>query len=279
MIYIFLAMLTSVCTTGHSAFIKAASGKAVTVPTMKFNAMKIGTAFIFLVLYLSSNIKFHQGTAWFTLIYALSLFFSTLFGYMALKMGSMALSSLIASYSVLMPCLFGIIFLKEEMNMLKVSGLVFLLISMWLIIRQNGKVKINKSWIVYIGITFISNGICSVIQKLHQTVYPGQYCNEFMIYSFFVIFILFSIVSITEKKNKTKGLIKYALPSGILLGSGNYITLLLSSRMNATVLFPIITIVSAVLNVSVSRLFFKEKLSRLQMLGIGLGIISVLLIK
>ena len=45
-----------------------------------------------------------------------------------------------------------------------------------------------------------------------------------------------------------------------------------------SVLFPIISIVSMLFNVSVSKLYFKDKFNMIQFAGIGLGIISVLLI-
>ena len=100
-----------------------------------------------------------------------------------------------------------------------------------------------------------------------------------MIYSLFVTFVLFFIISMYKKEGKGNGVTWYAVFAGILMGGGNYITLLLSSGVNATVLFPMISVYSMLCNVAVSKLYFKDKFSIMQLVGIGLGVLSVLLIK
>ena len=63
------------------------------------------------------------------------------------------------------------------------------------------------------------------------------------------------------------------------MGIGNYITLILSSNVNASILFPITSIFSMLFNVTISKLYFKDTFNILQLAGIGIGVISVLLIK
>ena len=74
-------------------------------------------------------------------------------------------------------------------------------------------------------------------------------------------------------------MISYAVIVGILMGAGNYLTLVLSSKVNANVLFPIISVFSMLCKVIISKLYFKDKFSIIQLCGIGLGVFSVLLIK
>lgn len=279
MIWIFSAALASMCTVGQSAFTKIASTKGKASSSMHFNTLKVGASLAFFFLISFYNMQFHLPTVLFASGYGFALFFSTLFGYMALMQGSMALTSLIISYSVIIPCFFGIIFLDETVGFMRMLGIVLLFVSMYLLKQQAENTKMSKQWFVYVAITFLCNGICSVIQKLHQTVYPSSYCNEFMIYSIVVTFILFLVTSICKKEEKNTVVMRYAILAGILMGLGNYLTLVLSSKVNATVLFPIISVFSMLCNVIVSKLYFKDKFSIMQLIGIAFGVFSVLLIK
>lgn len=279
MIWIFPAIFASMCTVGQSAFTKIASTKEKTTGSMYINTLKVGASLIFFLLISFYKIQFHLPTVLFASVYGFALFFSTLFGYMALKYGSMALTSLIVSYSVIVPCIFSIIFLGETLSFVRILGIVLLLISMYLLKQQAENVRVNKQWFVYVAITFFCNGICSVMQKLHQTVYPSSYCNEFMVYSIVVTFILFLTTAICKKEEKNTGVMKYAVLAGILMGVGNYLTLVLSSKVDATVLFPIVSVFSMICNVIVSKLYFNDKFSVMQLTGICFGVFSVLLIK
>lgn len=255
MIWILSAIFASMCTVGQSAFTKIASTKGKTTGSMYINTLKVGASLILFLLISFYKIQFHLPTVLFASVYGFALFFSTFFGYMALMYGSMALTSLIVSYSVIIPCVFGIMFFDETVSFIRMLGIVLLLISMYLLKQQAENVKMNKQWFVYVVITFLCNGICSVIQKLHQTEYPSSYCNEFMIYSLFVTFILFFIISMYKKEGKGVGVTRYAILAGILMGFGNYMTLLLSSKVNATVLFPMISTFSMLCNVCLEIIF------------------------
>ncbi len=279
MIWILSAIFASMCTVGQSAFTKIASTKRKTNGLMYINTLKVGASLIFFLMISFYKMQFHVPTVLFASVYGFALFFSTLFGYMALMHGSMALTSLIVSYSVIIPCIFGIMFLDEAVSFIRILGIILLLISMYLLKQQAENIKMSKQWFVYVVITFLCNGICSVIQKLHQTVYPSSYCNEFMIYSIAVTFILFLAISICKKEEKNTGVMKYAVLAGILMGVGNYLTLVLSSKVDATVLFPIISVFSMLCNVIISKLYFKDKFSVMQLTGIGFGVLSVLFIK
>ena len=278
MIWTMLAILTSLCNVSQSTFTKLASSKKET-PLMGFNAIKVGAAFVLFMLLSLKGSSLHMPTILFASLYGILLFFSTLFGYLALKSGSMALTSLIVSYSVIIPCLFGFIFLGEALTALKLSGIICLLVSMFLLRKKSENIKTKKGWILYIAITFCCNGACSIIQKIHQIQYPAMYVNEFTVSSLFVAFIIFIIMSITKKETKSVPSKGYGALAGILMGTGNYLTLILSSKMDATVLFPLITISAMLINVTISKLLFKDKFNLVQLLGMALGIVSVLLIK
>lgn len=279
MISVLLSALSALCSVGQSTATKLASKKSENVSPMSFNAAKLGAALILFALMCARGFAFHIPTAVFALIYAAALFFSTLFGYLALANGSMVLSSLIASYSVLIPCLYGIIGLNEKAGAVKILGIVLLLISMRLLVKQSEKAVISKKWTLYVSVTFLCNGLCSVVQKKHQTAYPGEYLAEFMFFAVLACFLLFLLSSVFLKCGYDKKTSKYAAFAGILMGLANFLTLFLSAGVGASVLFPVVTMFTVILNTSISRLVFKDKLSRTQLVGILAGAISVIMIK
>lgn len=279
MIYSLLAVLTSFFAVSQSAFIKAASSKVKSNGSMRFNAAKIGSALIFFLIIFNRNLMFHGQTLIFASIYGVALFLSTWFGYLALMNGSMAVTSTIVSYSVVLPCIFGIAFLGEAINGIKIAGFLMLVVSMYLINNKSDDKKFSKQWLFYTGATFLCNGVMSIIQKVHQTIYPMNYCNEFTVYAVFVTFMLFLICTVLKKEEKSAGTAKYSIPAGVFMGSNNYITLTLSAKVNASVLFPMISVFTMIINVITSKIIFKDKFNVKQLIGIFMGVISVLLIK
>ena len=94
-----------------------------------------------------------------------------------------------------------------------------------------------------------------------------------------ITFVLFLATSAFKKEERVTEVKLYAVISGVMMGVGNYLTLVLSSKVDASVLFPIISVFSMFCNVIVSKLYFKDKFSVMQLTGICLGVFSVLLIK
>ncbi len=273
-----LLIFTSLFSVCQSTLTKLASDKDKDGGVMRFNAVELGASLVFFLAISLGGFSFHMPTFLYASLYGIAMFFSNLFGYLALMSGSMALSSLIVSYSVVIPCFFGIAFLKEDVSSLQIVGLLLLALSMLLLKRQADGGKMSKKWLIYVVVTFIANGVSSIVQKMHQTEYPELYCSEFMVYYITVTFVLFIIAAAVKKEKRSAGSAKYAIPAGILMGLSAYITLLLSATVNASVLFPITCIAQMLFKVVISKLLFKDKFSIAQLFGIGLGVISVLLV-
>lgn len=253
--------------------------------TLSFNLVKSGAAFLLFVIISIYGFKWHTPTFWYAMIYAAAMTCSMICGYLALMKGPMALTSLIVSYSVVIPCFFGIFYWDEKLSSLQICGLVLLCISILLLRKKDSSLVFKKHWFLCLASTFVANGICSVVQKFHQTAYPGEYCNEFTVYNLAFIFLVFLIASIVKKAGskpegkKEKEKIRFSALAGVCMGIANYLTLVLSAQENASVLFPLITVFTMIVNYIVSRFMFKEKLSLIQLGGIALGIASVVLLK
>ena len=110
----------------------------------------------------------------------------------------------------------------------------------------------------------------------------GRYKNEFMITALFITLVMLTIFMLLHEKkemltNLRSGFVWYAV-CGLANGLVNYLVLVLSTRMAASVMFPIISAGGIVVTAFIAVFGYKEKLSTHQMLGLGLGIGAIILL-
>lgn len=258
---------------------KKASTRADTKFMLSFNFFKSVGAFIILLLLLGGKIAVNFPTVIFGTVYGLLLLSSMCTSFIALKLGNMALTAIIISYSVIIPFLFGGIVLHEPIGLLQISGLILMLLSIVLMNYRKSGEGFGKKWALLTFSCFVTNGLCSVVQKLHQTTYPGQYQKEFMTVAFGMIALVLITILLIKHKSVETNSNKIAAASGACTGVAYLLTLSLSSVLNATVLFPTLAVCGAVLNCVVSRLIFKDKLRKLQLVAVAIGIVSIVLIQ
>lgn len=273
-----LYLLNVACASGQSALGKcyAKSGGNSTV----FNLNKaVAGLVVFAIWGLVQGFSFHLPTLLFGMSYGIFLCLSMHTGFKALAMGPMALTSIIASFSLIVPFAFGILFWKEELTPFKLAGIILLLISILLINakKENGY---SVKWLIYAVATLISNGICSVIQKQHQTKYFSLYKTEFMFFALLCVLLILLVAGCAKTGNRVD--FKFSslgIASGAANSLSNYIVLYLAATENASVLFPIVSIANIIAVWGIGVLFFKERLRALQTVGLLTGIISVVLLK
>lgn len=244
---------------------------------MAFNLNKaiIGTV-LFLVVGVADGFSFHLSTLLFGAGYGISLCISMHTGFKALACGPMALTSVIASFSLILPFFAGVFFWNEPITVFGISG-IFLLLASIILINTKKESGFSVKWLAYAIATLIANGVCSIIQKLHQMHFPELYRTEFMFWALLCVLVIL-LVS-TGKGKMQFGFSWLAFFSGVMNCLANYIVLYLSATENASVLFPIVSIANIISVWLIGIFFFKERLRPLQAVGLLTGIVSVVLLK
>lgn len=207
------------------------------------------------------------------------------FSFLSINSGPLTLTSLITSYSLMLPTAYGLIFLDDPISGGFVPGFILLLISLMLINKKsdNSGVKITPKWILFVLITFLANGGCSIIQTIQRNAFKnvdGMYRNEFMIIAFALFVVVISVLSLcTERKEiafcAKKGWF-LAIICGIANTVVNLLTMVLQSYIPVSVLFPLVSGGGLILTYFLSRFIYKEKLSVVQNIGFILGVFSVI---
>lgn len=281
MSYLLLA-LTLFCSALQNVLVKVYDRKNEGRPfVILFNALRTLTALLlFTVIVLIKGFNFHLPTLIYAAVYSVSLSSALVFIHLALSHGSLSLTGLITSYSLLIPVFYGILFLGETINTFMVLGLVFFAVSMFFVnFKSKSGEKFNFKWLLFIILSFITNGASATIQKMHQINYPSMYQSEFMFIGMGIAAVIFFMLSIRHR-GYVKPLFKsnwyVGALGGVCLGVVNYMVLVLAATLPSSVMFPVISAGSIVLLSIVSVVVYKEKLSVPQIFGLIIGVCSII---
>ena len=220
--------------------------------------------------------------------FGLSYAAATVFVVLAIKCGSLAKTTLITSYSLMVPALAGLIVLREPLGVPMLVGMVLLVLSLWLTnYRKKSadapKEKITLKWIVFVLLAFVGNGMCSTVQKLTPH-FLGADINQnlYMIAALGLSSVVLITASFLTKETNLKATLKIGAPlallDGLFNGAVNYLAIYLNQFIPASVMFPVLSAGEIILIVPYSLLVRREKFTAAQWVGFGVGVVSVVLL-
>lgn len=215
----------------------------------------------------------------YSLMFAAAFTAATVFTVKAIVVGSLSLTALIVSYSLMIPTFYGLVFLKEPISPGLLPGIALMLLSILLTNKKTDEAKINFKWIVYVSLAAVGNGMCSVVQKMQQVAFDGNFKNEFMMMAMAIAAVILLVCSLKAERRDMLFCIKHGwlqgLSCGIANGAVNMSVMILSSIMSVSIMFPMISVGGIVLTYLMSVFYYKESLNKSQHIGVVLGLISV----
>lgn len=206
-------------------------------------------------------------------------------GFRLLKRGAMALYTLfLMSGGMLVPYIWGILFLGEPFTVLRTAAVIIILIGVILSNVSRGKPDCKQ--VAMCIVVFVLNGFCSVVSKLHQIEvgFRSVGTTDFVILNGIFKFVFAGILWFFARRQREEGeppLCGRVLPiiaASAVVGGISYVLQLLGAKsLPATVLYPFITGGSIVFSTLAGWLIFKDKLSKQLVLGIVLCVIGTVL--
>ena len=244
-----------------------------------FSLLVSVSAMVFFFL-TSKNFAWNSGILLYAAMFGLAYGTATVFQLYAITYGSLSLTSLIIAYSLVLPTVYGLVFLKDPFSAKFGIGVVLLVVSIFLINRKNDTTPITMKWAICAFLAFVGNGMASVTQKMQQVAFGGAYKNEFMILALAFVTVLLGIFVLKQERREIKHYAKcggiLAVACGLVNGMVNLFVMILSGMMPVSVMFPMISAGGIIITYIISRFFYKEKLTKMQFIGFLAGIASVI---
>jgi len=200
--------------------------------------------------------------------------------------GGMSVVSVASKMSVAIPVLFVIAYYDEPLGLLKIIGILMALVSVYLVsVRRRDGLSIDMKFFVFPLLVFLGSGLIeSSIKFLENTYVPDSEISLFSANTFLFACLTGSLVfGYKALSGKAKFSWKDIL-GGFLLGIPNYFSIyffILALRidgLDSSSIFIINNVSIVLLSTLLGIVCFKERISPKNWIGIGIAILSILLI-
>jgi len=184
--------------------------------------------------------------------------------------------------SLIFPVLFSLIYFDEQIETIKYVGIITAVMAVFLTIYKRDIRRTNLLFFLLPVSIFFGSGITDSLVKYVQTVKIEQ--TESAIFSSFVFLVAFItslIISLFNKKMNWKIIHSPTLIFGVLLGLVNFgslyflISALNRSNLKSSLVFAVVNISIVLLSAVIGKLLFGERLSKINMAGIFLAVLSI----
>jgi drug/metabolite transporter (DMT)-like permease len=224
------------------------------------------------------------GKPWFALSLLVGLtFIITFYLYAAsTQRVGVALTSVAARMSVVIPVLLGLWLFRDPLPVLKLAGLLLALVAVYLTFKKEGKMALSLSAALFPLLLFLGNGTNDSLMKVVEHYYIRDDFEEFLTVVFFVALLTGILVSLVKRERGQGAFNPRDLLAGLVLGLLNwYSTYFFMSGMSffdISVYVPLVSVSVVSLSALLGMFLFRERLSRINLIGIGLALVSIAII-
>lgn len=196
-----------------------------------------------------------------------------------------SVASVASKMSLVIPVLAGILLYKEVLGPVKILGIVLAMVAVYFASVKEKNITVKVDSLILPFLLFLGSGLVDTTIKFLQDTFMEK--GDFPLFSTTVfgaagftgiIFILIKSFKVPLKIN-LKNVI-----GGLVLGIFNYFTIhfllnaLQNDFFNSASIFTIINVGTVLLSTIFGVLIFKETMSKKNWIGIGLAIISIILV-
>ena len=226
--------------------------------------------------------------AWFPSAVILGIMFMISFYLYALstQKSGVAITAVASKMSVVIPVIVGsLIYANESLNTVKYIGLALALVSFYLIFKSKDGTRINTKLLILPAIIFFFSGANDTFMKWIKDTYVETASNSLnneihFIGVLFTISLLTAVVFMIVHQIRKPTPIHWAsIGAGALLGIMNVLSatsmFLAMGQFESAFFFPIFNVSIVALSALSGIVLFKEKLSTINLIGIGLATITI----
>ncbi len=247
------------------------------------------TACIVGVIFYSGSVELSSipQESWFPGTLLLGMMFILIFNLMARTSQQLGVSvaSVATKMSLVIPVLLGIWIYGEQLRSLKVAGIILALAAVYFASIKESRIELRKKSLILPGLVFLGSGIIDASIKYLEEFYVKS--AEFPIFSAsaFGAAATSGIVFITVQSIRDQFRIALRdILGGIALGIPNFFSIyfllraLQTEGLNSASLFTINNVAIVMLSTLLGIVLFKEQLTIKNWAGIGMAVISIILV-
>lgn len=208
----------------------------------------------------------------------------------AFSKGKMTLTVIINNFSMLIPIAVSYLMFGEPLGIMKIIGIILALVSLVMVTARVKNESVAKKydnilWAIFMIVVFLSNGLISVNQKIYSKTAPNLQVFAFVAIAYIsaslISAAILAVMRLSNTQKKTvlspKMLISGA-SAGVIIGIFQCLNTYAASVIDGAVLYSTYNCATSMLSAAVGRLLFKEKLTNKQMIGVIVGIVSIMLL-
>ncbi|MFA6924586.1 MAG: EamA family transporter [Bacteroidales bacterium] len=247
-------------------------------------------AIIFCVAF--SDIKINlisiTGTSWFKYALLNGILFILMFNIFGIstQKAGISVSVISSKMSIIIPVIFAFIYFNDSVNLLRIAGIFLALIAFYLAsVKNRSNKKISMPLFLLPLVLFAGSGINDtllnyvMLKELEKNELPSYLLAVFIISFFIGAIITIFLVSTKKIKITLKNIC-----GGIILGIFNFYSTYYfmkaigSRKFDSSVFFPLFNSTIICLSALAGLLFFHEKLSRVNLIGLISAIAAIFLV-
>lgn len=301
-LFILVSVVSVISLTAQGILIKRFGDKRPGAEITYTFASAVCAFILFGVIAIVSHSQFNVQSIPYSLMFALCYAGSTITYVLAVGCGSLALTTTIHSFALIIPTVLGFLIWDEPISALKVIGIVLFAAALLLMGEkaESGKKLLSTKWVILMIISFFCEGLAPVAIKMHSLGLGEETASAsndvFMVMAYGMAFVGIFIAAILKEgriklpakdggkpKNFMLDSLKIALPlaslGGIFNGLYNLMnTVVANNKLNVSVFYPVISAGQLIFTCIVAVIFFKEKLTKKQFAAISCGIVAIVLL-
>lgn len=245
---------------------------------------------LIVVLVEGATFSFDLVTVLTSLLFGIMLSVCQIATFYSMQVTSVAVSNMSATASVIIPCFVGMLFFNEGVTVGKILGIALFLIAAYFIVakdRKDEQRSLSAKALFACLLVFLSSGLGSIAMQLFAEYSVGVSESVFMFYSYLLktLILLVFVLCLQAKKKQTEGKAVFSnklFIFGVLISAINFfmqqINVVLANEIPSTILFPVLKSGSLILGSATGWIFFKEKMSVKNGIGLALAIVALVVL-
>lgn len=232
----------------------------------------------------SGRMHFDWQTVLFGALYAVILCSFQYFKMQSMASGPLSLTSLIASCSFIPVVLFSLAFYSEIPSICQIIGMVGLVLSMLVSNLSKSGGKANAKWAFNCFILFLAGAGIGIVYKMFGKSEASENANEMLLIASAISAILYFILAFavkTPNQSTCPRLPKKSWAFVVFCGITGCVyirmNITLSGLIPSAVFFPVFNGSTILFSTLGGLIFYRERLSRQQWIGIGIGLLSIVI--